>query len=76
MKIRKGLPKDVMCSRCSGGTKDCLCVECFRKEHYWLTRLEEAVLKRMAMEPQHSRLDHDCEICEALSDLRRARRKR
>lgn len=64
------------CGRCGGGPSSVLCGTCLEKELYYLKRFEEAVLKRMAMEPQHSRLDHDCELCEALADLRHARVRR
>ena len=72
-----GVPKDLACYRCGEGTKaDNLCLDCLRRDHYWLKKFEEAVLKRMAHEPQHSRLDHECGICVALADLRHARARR
>lgn len=42
-------------------------------ELYLLRALEQAVIRRHATEPRHSREDHECSECEVLSALRGVR---
>jgi len=43
-------------------------------ELYLLRRLEQAVIRRRAMEPRHSQEDHECSECEVLAELQRLRK--
>jgi hypothetical protein len=44
-------------------------IDRLRAENMYLLKLRDLVIARRAMEPQHSREDHECPECEVLSDL-------